>query len=195
MKTAPPYLPSESQPALTNVVQAVHKVWGEWCGVQTFGQLFDLVLGGADRASRDLRVTANVLYRWLERAVSLPTSKETCGDLGTRGWVLAQRGPVLEFRLPPHVILHPGKEALIARFWVPALLLPEFALGAAKHIGFAHGLSTTAETLRDLGECLVERAIVDDDTVLHIYRLVGQILDQSDSLHEEWLQIAKGLSV
>ena len=193
LATQPPHLPSESQPALTMVTEEIQAVWSEWCSVQTFGQVFDMVLGGATRASTDPKGAANALYRWLEHAVSPPASEETLDHLKNQPWVLAQRGSALEFRCPGQVMLHPGERVLIERFWMPALPLPEFARRMDKESGFVSEPPATAETLRDLSECLVKRATVDEQGAMQVYRLVGQILDQSDSLYDEWLQIAARL--
>lgn len=92
-------------------------------------------------------------------------------------------------------MLHPGERVLIERFWMPTLPVQEIARRTHKELGFVSEPPATAETLRDLGECLVERASVDEQGAMHVYRLVGQILDQSDSLYDEWLGVATRVPV
>jgi hypothetical protein len=192
METQPPYLPRESQPALTKVADGAESVWRDWAGVQTFAQVFELVLA-AVREIPDRRTAAKTFYSWLERAVPLAPAQEALSCLKTQPWFLAQRGQIFEFQRPPQVLLHPGDRILVARFWVPALPLPELPGLKTSEIGFVSEPPATTDTLLDLAECLVERGTVDE-SAMDVYRLVAQILDQLDS-PGEWLAISRGLAI
>jgi hypothetical protein len=193
IETQPPYLPQDTRPALDKVSEAAKGVWSDWAGVQTFAQMFQLLLAAVHGIS-DRRTAAKSLYRWLERAVPLAPPQEALACLKGQPWFLAQRGQNLEFLRPPEVLLHPGDRILVARFWVPALPLPELAGLKADEIGFISEPPASEDTLRDLAECLAERATVDDEAAMHIYQLVVQIIDRLDSV-EEWLSIARSLAI
>jgi hypothetical protein len=193
METQPPYIPPESQPALAKVADAAHGVWREWAGIQTFVQLFGMVLAAAHQLP-DRKIAAKGLYNWLGRAVAPGLSQDALSYLRNQRWFLAQRGEAQEFQCPPQVLLHPGELILIARFWVPVLPPPELAGLTTNELGFASEPLATTETLRDLAHCLVERGTVDDAAAVHVYRLVGRIIDQSESA-EEWLTISKSQAI
>lgn len=195
MATQPPYLPSDSQPALTKTAESVRLVWNEWCALRTFGDVLPLVLQGAANVTEGPARAAKAVYRWLKNALGSSTIEEANELLGNRPWVLAERGDNLEFRCPGDVLLCPGEQVLKARFWVPALALPEVALRAQKEIGFVEVPPSTKATLVLIAECLAERAAFDDVGALQVYALVEQILDQSDVLDDEWQKIATHLLV
>jgi hypothetical protein len=135
------------------------------------------------------------VYEWLERAVSLAPTEDVLEDLRNRRWVLAQRADTLEFRRSTEVVIHPGAQVLGARFWVPSLSLPDVARRAQAELGFLDKLAATPETLRDLGECLAQRGAADDQEAMHVYALIAQMLDETDSLRDEWRGIANELPV
>ena len=97
------------------------------------------------------------------------------------------------FQSPTEILLHPGERILGARFWVPAVRLPDFAYRASEKLAFVTTPSATPETLRQLGDCLLERGSVEQDAAMHVYALAEQIVDQSDALDEEWRRIARQL--
>jgi hypothetical protein len=192
--TQPPHLPLGAQPAHTGVNQSTRAVWDEWCRVRSFADVLALVLEGIAKGTSDSSATA--VYQWLDRIVATAGTDDVMGVLATWPWVLAQRGSVREFHRPSDVLLHPGERVLRARFWVPAAPVPEFARRAREVLGFAAAPPATPDAVREVGDCLADPAAVsDDDGAAHCYALVGQLLEESESLKGEWQRIATRLPV
>lgn len=194
-ETEPPYIAAGALPALGDIPHSVRDVWDAWCGVSTFGELFAQVLDGARRAGDDPRTTARAIYRWLQRAVEVPVGEDVRGHLRARPWVLALRGGATEFRRPGEVLVHEAERILSARFWVPAIPLPDFVRDVQEQIGFMRMPAPIDETLQRLGECLAEPATSSEPDAVRVYALVEQICDQADSLGDTWRRIATELPV
>jgi len=184
--TEPPNVPLEQQPAMSGVAEAGHEVWQQWCGVRTFADVLAIALSGRDTAS-----TGASVYAWLARVAPSGLTAEMVECLRGAKWVLAQRGEAREFCRPADVLTHGAASILRARFWVPAGTLPEAFQRAQPMLGFRAAPAATAETLRQIGECLEERGRVSDqESALQAYALVDHLCEQSDGLGQEWQRIA-----
>jgi sarcosine oxidase delta subunit len=152
-------------------------------------------MDGAAKLGLEQRGAAKAIYKWLEKTIGLSPDEEDLKSLRTRAWVLAERGDALEFKKPSEVLLHPGEKVLGARFWVRAMPLPDFRQQELSSLGFATKPEATASQLAEIGECLVERAELEDKATVQVYELVGQLLEEVGTLRERWQSIAGCRSV
>lgn len=191
----PPHVAGESKPVAEAIPETVLDVWNEWCGVRTFGGVFGLIMDGAVQTGLEKRGAAKAVYNWLEKKLGVSPDDADLKSLQTRAWVLAERGDALEFKKPSEVLLHPGEKVLGARFWVRAMPLPGFRQQDLSSLGFVIKPEATDAQLREIGECLVERAELEASATVHVYRLVGQLLEEMTTLREQWQTIAAGRPV
>ena len=194
--TKPPHVMAESLPTLDKIPEAVLRVWDQWCGVRTFGDVFSLVVEKAAAAGMEKQSAAKAVYSWLERAVGASPNDEELKVLKARSWVLAQRSGELDFKAPAEVLVHAGEKVLGARFWVRAALqLPEFCRHGSESVGFATTLAATPRELEEAGECLALRAAGEQTAAMRVYELVAELLEQSEGLREHWERLAERRSV
>ena len=190
-ETRPPHIPAETQPLLKDVPETVRAIWNDWCGVRSFADVLAVVLAEAERLG-DRRAAAVAVYPWLEGVVPQLSPEEFTSPLRDWSWTLAQRGDAIELRRPSDVILHPARQVLAGRFWVPAVPLPGFAANAAPALGFLVAPPSTSQSLRQLAECLAERAVsASVEAAVEAYGLIEQLLWDSDTLDEEWRRLAR----
>jgi hypothetical protein len=193
--TKPPHIIAESLPTLERTPEGVLKVWDQWCGVRTFGDVFSLVIGKAAEAGAERQSAAKAVYSWLERVIGTSLNDEELKILKARPWVLAQRGDEVEFKTPTDVLVHRGERVLEARFWVWALPLPDFCRRGGENLGFATAPAATPTELEKVGECLALRAAEEQTAAVRVYELVAQLLEQSEALREHWVSLAERLPV
>jgi hypothetical protein len=189
--TKPPLMLPEALPVLEKTSEAVLRVWNEWCGVRTFGDVFSLVMEQALNGGAEKRGMAKTIYAWVDKAVGASPSEEDLKTLNAKPWVLAERGGTLEFKKPAEVLVHAGEKILGARFWVRAIPMPDFCRAGNANLRFATTPTAAPAELEEMCECLVERAKVDETAVLKVYELVAQVLEEFETLRPHWVSLAE----
>jgi hypothetical protein len=48
----------------------------------------------------------------------------------------------------------------------------------------------TASHLGEIGECLVDRPDLENNAAVQVYQLIGQLLEETEALREQWQTIA-----
>ena len=190
-KTKPPQVLAESLPALEKTPEAVMRVWDDWCGVRTFGDVFSLIIEQALKATAEKRGTGKAIYDWLDKAVGPSPSAEDLKALKAQLWVLAERSGVLEFKKAAEVLVHAGEKILGYRFWIRAIPLPEFYRVGSADLGFAVTPTATPAALEDICECLVERAKLGETAAHKVYELTAQLLEEFETLRPHWVSLAE----
>jgi len=190
-QTKPPLVLAEVLPVLEKTAEAVVRVWDDWCGVRTFSDVFSLVIAQALKGTTEKRGTAKAIYAWLDKAVGASPSAEDLKALKAQPWVLAERSGTWEFKKPAEVLVHAGEKILGARFWVPAIQMPDVCRVGSAGLGFATMPTTTPAALEDICECLVERARVDESAALKVYELTAQLLEEVETLRPHWMSLAE----
>ena len=191
----PPLLPPSRLPGPNESGSAAGRVWNEWCGVRTFEAALDVVLQAATGAKVRRAEVAADLYAWLGRVSDSHGLDEVATHLRSRQWLLAQHGDEVEFRSPVDVLDHPAAAVLRSQFWVLASSLPEWARRASKRLGIRQRPEATTISLGQIAKCLADPGSPDDDAALSAYALTVELVEQSDSLHREWLVISSKSAV
>ena len=189
--TKPPLVLPEVLPVLEKIPEAVLRVWNEWCGVRTFGDVFSQVMEQALKAGGEKRGTAKAMYAWLDHTVGVSPDAEVIKTLAVQPWVLAERSGTLEFKKSAEVLVHAGEKILGARFWVRAIPMPDFYRVGNAGLGFATTPTAAPAELQQLCECLVERARADETAALKVYELIAQLLEEVETLRPHWLSLAE----
>ena len=135
------------------------------------------------------------LMRWLGK-VTESEGAQVVEALRDQPWVLARKGPSLEFSKPSDVLYRAeAGEILNKQFWVIAGSLPAPLANFRNKLGFLD-LSSNPQTVEELALCLSQSHSASGAASIDVYRLVARLIRNPDpNVKSTWLQAANSSPV